>query len=1194
MALNDLINEIKLDSNNFSGDESIENKVLQQVLKLVEDKISEVKNQAVKCLGQLIKILRQSQMETVVDKLIDFTGGADDELRDISSLALKTITAELPLDSKIGVSACARLTPKLLEQLAKTDNPPETSVEALSILTILVSRFPTHLSTHAKNLNVLQILTPLLTHPRPVVRKRAIVTISQFVPLSEPAQFEALFSGGIAPNLAASAGADKKRTTVQLVAAVTRQAPALITPHLDTVVPGILSAVQNEDDELRESCLQALESLLLRCPVEITNYLPSIVQIGTQYIKYDPNYANDSDADEDMEDADDDDDDLEGDEFSDDEDTSYKTRRAATKVLASFIETHPERLVSIYKEVSPVLISRFGDREETVRLEVWSTYSTLLRQTSTYGGVQDSTARGKRKRDADAMDAEESPYSFLKSQAFSITKALLNQLKLPKQSPGNLQAGFQLLHSILSVLPGCLAQQVPLLLSTCKNVLSQPAGTSNSSLHFTVLGFLALFFSSHSPANFSNSLPEIHPVLLKSVKERHPRISSEAFRTFFALLNAVKPVKGGDWVDALYAESVAKLQNTDIDAEVATCAQECIGELWICATEVMMQKDRSEWTLICRVNGSRTETGVLVVTKVAREVSVDDAWVNGCIEWLMNLVKRSGKIGKGEVFTAFEVLLKSYQSVPADLAPALVPIVRNQVNTTDISLLAQALSVLAQLLLLSPSSSFPEVERDLLQDIYTLTHSPLVSGVALDALLEFYANLVQADNQIASHAVLNVVSAVEKKSSKEVALGNVARCVARIAQAHQAIAAGTIAEYAKNIKPGTKAKTPRIVLSLLILGELGSLFDMSAQSDIFTHAIEFFTAEEEEVRTAAAFCAGNIAIGNLHKFLPALVNMVQNDPKKRLLSLHALKETVTHCSHGKLENVAEVLWGPLFENTETSEETTRNVAAACLGKLAVTKPARYLPQLHAKIHDSDAGTKAIIVSAVRYTFGDTDQSFDDQLGPILIDFISLMSDSDQTVRRLALSTLNSAAKTKPQLLQEHLPTLLPMLYTETEVNSALIRIVEMGPWRHKVDDGLEARKIAYETMYTLLDTSLGRLDLHLFLQRVIAGLGDHSDEIKVISHMLLFRLSQVASASVVPQLDAIVTPLETTMKGLTVTKDTVKQELERAAELQRSALRAIVALNKVGGGVSPKFDVFVEGLKRSPQWGAEFKELAAK
>jgi hypothetical protein len=41
-----------------------------------------------------------------------------------------------------------------------------------------------------------------------------------------------------------------------------------------------------------------------------------------------------------------------------------------------------------------------------------------------------------------------------------------------------------------------------------------------------------------------------------------------------------------------------------------------------------------------------------------------------------------------------------------------------------------------------------------------------------------------------------------------------------------------------------------------------------------------------------------------------------------------------------------MLWVPLFENSENSEETTRNVAAACLGKLATTHPAKYLPQLH--------------------------------------------------------------------------------------------------------------------------------------------------------------------------------------------------------------------------------------------------------
>lgn len=48
MGLNDLMTEIKQDPTSFQGDEPIENKVLSMVLSLVEDKISEVKNQAVK------------------------------------------------------------------------------------------------------------------------------------------------------------------------------------------------------------------------------------------------------------------------------------------------------------------------------------------------------------------------------------------------------------------------------------------------------------------------------------------------------------------------------------------------------------------------------------------------------------------------------------------------------------------------------------------------------------------------------------------------------------------------------------------------------------------------------------------------------------------------------------------------------------------------------------------------------------------------------------------------------------------------------------------------------------------------------------------------------------------------------------------------------------------------------------------
>ena len=56
MGLSDLMKEIKLDPQSFLGDESVEIKVLQQVLQLVEDKISEVKNQAVKWCGMSFSI----------------------------------------------------------------------------------------------------------------------------------------------------------------------------------------------------------------------------------------------------------------------------------------------------------------------------------------------------------------------------------------------------------------------------------------------------------------------------------------------------------------------------------------------------------------------------------------------------------------------------------------------------------------------------------------------------------------------------------------------------------------------------------------------------------------------------------------------------------------------------------------------------------------------------------------------------------------------------------------------------------------------------------------------------------------------------------------------------------------------------------------------------------------------------------
>ena len=155
-------------------------------------------------------------------------------------------------------------------------------------MSILITRFPNYLADPALDPQPLRVLIPLLQHSRPAVRKRAIATVALYLPLSQPQDFADLLKDIILPNLAPSASVDKQRTTVQLVAAVARHSPHQVATVLNELVPGIVKAIQKDDEELRESGLQALEALVLKCPAEITQFLTSVIQAGTQFIKYDP------------------------------------------------------------------------------------------------------------------------------------------------------------------------------------------------------------------------------------------------------------------------------------------------------------------------------------------------------------------------------------------------------------------------------------------------------------------------------------------------------------------------------------------------------------------------------------------------------------------------------------------------------------------------------------------------------------------------------------------------------------------------------------------------------------------------------------------------------------------------------------------------------------------------------------------
>jgi len=250
----------------------------------------------------------------------------------------------------------------------------------------------------------------------------------------------------------------------------------------------------------------------------------------------------------------------------------------------------------------------------------------------------------------------------------------------------------------------------------------------------------------------------------------------------------------------------------------------------------------------------------------------------------------------------------------------------------------------------------------------------------------------------------------------------------------------------------------------------------------------------------------------------------------------------------------------LYQECENEEEGTRNVVAECLGKLAIISPKELIPAL-SKLTVASANTRSTVVTSLKFAISEKFQLSDQLLLSEMKNFLALLKDPDLNVRRNALLTLNYVAHNKPILIRDCLPTYLSFVYEESKVKADLIREVDLGPFKHKVDDGLELRKAAFECMYTLLDSCLDCMNISSFIVNLVDGLRDHYD-IKMLNHLILIRLASLAGAALLEGLDQLVEPLRATVSSKPK-ESAVKQEIERNDELVRSALRAISAISRI-------------------------------
>ncbi|XP_036955842.1 cullin-associated NEDD8-dissociated protein 2 isoform X1 [Acanthopagrus latus] len=1166
MATNDLMLELQKDS--IKLDEDSERKVVTMLLKLLEDKNGEVQNLAVKCLAPLVSKVKEPQVETMVDTLCSNMMSDKEQLRDISSMGLKTVIAELPLTSSglnLTASVCKKITSQLIGAMGKHEDV-SVQLEALDILSDMLGRLSGALVGFHSSL--LSSLLPQLTSSRMAVRKRSILALGHLVPCCSPALFSQL-TEHLLTELAKGPPTSMTRTYIQCLATISRQGGHRVGEHLEKLIPMVVKFTSVEDDELREYCFQAFEAFIRRCPKEMSPHVATVTKLCLKFMTFDPNYNYDDDEEEqeDSMDIEDGLDEESDDEYSDDDDMSWKVRRSSIKCLDALISTRRDLLLSFYSSVCPALLARFKEREENVRADVFAAFSMLLRQTRVGSSHHGLVVAGS---DSEPSKEEEPAVTMLKKQVPVIVKALHRQLK--EKSIKSRQGCFCLLTELAHTVPGALEQHIPALIPGI--VFSLTDKSTSSTMRIDALTFFHVLLLSHPPQAFQPHMQVLLPPVVACVEDSFYKITSEALLVAQQLVRVMRPQgqTGGfdpkPFVKEVFSVTLKRLKATDIDQEVKERAITCMGHM-VChlgdhlraelqgVLAIFLERLKNE---ITRLTAVRTITLIS-----ASSLKIDlSSILPEALTVLGSFLRKNQRALKLGTLACLNALVTHHAASikPAALDPVLSELPA-LVDESDMHVSQVSVTLMTCMAKACPSS-LAKISSSVLPGVFRLVHSPLLQGSVLAAIVDFLQALVLSKTSNLGYSqLLKSLTDPFHSSQADAAVihrqsyHSVARCVAALSSACPKETPATVAGLMKEVKSPGSPESAR-VLALLCLGEVGRTGSLGGSKEVQGVILEAISSTNEEVKTAASCALGSMAVGSLNDYLPFLLKEISSQPRRQYLLLHSLKEVISACPASSLSPHVESIWALLFQNCECQEEGTRNLVAECLGKLTFVNASQLLPRLKQQLKAGSPLARSTVVTAIKFTIVDHPAPIDSLLKDCIGDFLKTLQDGDINVRRVALVMFNSAAHNKPSLIRGLLATVLPHLYKETQIRKDLIREVEMGPFKHTVDDGLDVRKAAFECMYTLLDSCLEGLDVLQFLDHVEEGLKDHYD-IRMLTFLMLARLASLCPAAVLQRLDRLIEPLKATCTTK-VKAGSVKQEFEKQEELRRSAMRAVAAL----------------------------------
>ena len=874
-----------------------------------------------------------------------------------------------------------------------------------------------------------------------VIKKKAVVAISILAVYMSDRLLSTFVSSTIESLRGSHVTLPKRRLFITMIGSLSRSIPQRLGPYLKSLAPFVLSALSEQEyeeyieelaeegapnlevEEVREAALVALEGFLSSCSSDMRMFTDESIEAALRYVVYDPNTTIDED-DEDMGGTQDDDDakdetnslgddeeDFEEDAaMSDDDDASWKVRRCAAKALYAIISTRSNGDLLdngiLYDKVAPVLISRFKEREENVRLEILATLASLIRKTGEGVSVLsrsvdediDFTAeyasRSRKRRrvnsDAGTFDApgifpssmglsspalSPSPVSGPKADLVRLSPAIVRGVsKLLKQnSIPTKQASVTLLRDLVLVLSGGLSDSLgkviePLLdavkssgataVVSASTSVGGAAAASGSKMRIEALQLISAICDTHSSKVVAPYIGSIVPSIVTAIKDKYYKISSEALLAIESLIKILTPPRSagseqqrklhiGSIYDAISTRAIA----TDADLEVRQRAIHAFGVL------LARTSGSSNVKLLTTTNKSKA-LGILQdrlknETTRLSAVKAVDLVVASAID--QNDVQPTW--ARGVALELGAQLRKADRSLRGASLAALRNFVSNSIALASLDddtvyILAGMLQPLVNsndLNLLGPAMSIlGKLVKRCPKKVVSTDLNNALCGVVLSplggAVFDSYLGLVKiiGDQAVGQPLMQGLLQNVGVSGDPAV----VGKAIGTLLISGGSTVGVKISDFAGELRSSKDGK--RKCLALSVLGEAGLRLGSSSplEPNVFT---DHFNSKSDNVPRAAAIALGRAGAGNINTYLPIILSNSGKAGNLQYLSLHSIKEILQHAgkAHSDISPYTREIWNQLLVSSQA--EDNKAIGAECIGRLTIIEPKTFLPLLQVSL-----------------------------------------------------------------------------------------------------------------------------------------------------------------------------------------------------------------------------------------------------